>query len=366
MKILDRYVLRQFAKSWIVALGSFIVVFVIIDFFEKIGGYIDRGTPADVVARLYLYQIPYFAMVVMPVSMLLAALFSIGRISRDNELTAMLASGRPLLRVLLPVFILGLGISWASYHFNDYIVTRSNSRLEEWQAVDEGERGGRKKSDKNRLKQVLKRGEDGTLYWGGTYSVTGQSFQDMAAMRFDGPRLLELTAAPEAMWTGETWLLKDGVRRGLARDDSTLSEGSHQRFESSFLPGPVLLPEDFQREEKKPEAMEYNELKRHIERASRSGENAERMLVDLHIKTSYPMANFIIVILGAALSATRRRISLASGFGWTVGLAFVYILLLRLGLSLGHSQMLPPLLAAWVANILFLSVGIGLMVRASR
>jgi len=366
VKILDRYLLWQFLKSWVIALGSFIVVFVIIDFFEKIGGYIDRGTPAAVVARLYLYQIPYFAMVVMPVSMLLAALFSIGRISRDNELTAMLASGRPLLRVLLPVFVLGLFISWGSYHFNDVAVTRSNTLLEEWQAIDEGEKRGKRAENKDRIKQVLKRGEDGTLYWGGTYSVKGQSFTDLAAMRFDGPHLLELTAAEQGIWTGETWMLKDGVRRSIARNDSTLSEGRHSRFESSSLTGPVLIPEDFQREEKKPEAMEYNELKRHIERASRSGENVERMLVDLHIKTSYPMANFIIVILGAALSATRRRISLASGFGWTVGLAFIYILLLRLGLSLGHSQIFPPLLAAWVANILFLAVGLGLMVRASR
>jgi lipopolysaccharide export system permease protein len=366
MKILDRYLIRQFIKSWMLALGSFIVVFVIIDFFEKIGGYIDRGTSAAVIVRLYAYQLPYFTMVVLPISMLLAALFSIGRISRDNELTAMLAAGRPLIRILAPIFVMGLLISWGSYHFNDLVVTRSNTLFEEWQAIDEGKKKKSNKSQNDRIKQVFKRGEDGTLYWGSTYSVKGQAFQDLAAMQFKGPHLMEFTTAKEALWTGETWLLKDGVRRGLSHENERLSEHTHQRFESRLLPGPILGPEDFLREEKKPESMEYNELKRHIERASRSGENAERMLVDLHIKTSYPMANFIILILGAALSATRRRISLASGFGWTVGLAFIYILLLRMGLSLGHSQMLPPLLAAWVANILFLTVGLSLLARASR
>jgi len=364
MKILDRYLLRQFLKSWLIALGSFIIVFVIIDFFEKIGGYIDRGTSPGVIFRLYLYQIPYFTMVVMPISMLLAALFSIGRISRDNELTAMLASGQPLRRVILPLFILGLFISWGSYHFNDLVVTQSNLRYEEWQKVDEGQHGRKKQDDQ--LKQIYRRGDDGAIYWGRVYSIKGQSFQDLAAMHFQGPRLAEFTTAPEAFWTGETWMLKDGVRRSFVRRDSTSVEDEFVPFESRLLSGSVLAPRDFIEDEKKPEAMDYDELKRHIERASRAGEDADRMLVDLHIKTSYPMANFIILVLGAALSATRRRITLASGFGWTVGLAFVYILLLRMGLSLGHSEMLPPLLAAWVANFLFLMVGIALFARASR
>jgi len=366
MRILDRYLLRQFLKSWLISMASFIIIFVIIDFFEKIGGYIDRGTPLAVIARLYLYQLPYFTMVVMPISMLLAALFSVGRISRDNELTPMLSSGLPLLRVLAPLFIVGLLISWGSYHFNDLVVTRSTTLYEKWRAIDEGKRDQSERMRKDRLKQVLRRGEDGTLYWASIYSVRGQSFQDLAAMRFDGARLREISTAPEAVWTGETWLLKRGVSRTLVEERDRIRESVHRRYDTRLLPAPVLGPDDFKREEKKPEAMEYDELKRYIERASRAGENAKRMLVDLHIKTSYPMANFIIVILGAALSATRRRISLASGFGWTVGLAFVYILLLRMGLSLGHSEMLPPLLAAWVANILFLVVGIGLLSRASR
>lgn len=367
MKILDRYVLLLFLKSFFIALGSFILIFVVLDFFEKVGGYIDRDTPASVVFRLYLYQIPYFMMVVMPIAMLLASLFTLGRLSRDNELTPMLGAGRPVIRILVPIFIVGLLVSWASYHFNDQVVTRSNQRLESLQEAQEaaGKQSPRERGDV--LRQVTRRGPGGTFYWGETYSVKGQTFDNIAVMRFDGPRLREYTLSKEALWSGEGWMLRDGSRRSIAGDgEDELPAVRTENYAVLHDTGPSLLPEDFSRQEKKPESMEYAELRDHIERSSRIGEDAERMLVDLHIKTSYPAANFIIVLLGAALSATRRRITLAAGFGWTVGLAFIYILMLRMGLSLGHNEMLPPLLAAWVANIAFLALGLGLLIRANR
>jgi len=125
-------------------------------------------------------------------------------------------------------------------------------------------------------------------------------------------------------------------------------------------------PEAFAREEKKPEAMDYAELRDYIVTQTKSGEDADQLWVDLHVKASFPWANLIIVLLGSALSATKRRISMAAGFGLTVAIAFIYLIFLRLGLSLGHSHTLPPLLAAWVANLIFFVVGLFFLARASR
>jgi lipopolysaccharide export system permease protein len=112
--------------------------------------------------------------------------------------------------------------------------------------------------------------------------------------------------------------------------------------------------------------MDYRELQDYITTQSRSGEDADRLWVDLHVKASFPWANLVIVLLGSALSASKRRISMAAGFGLTVAIAFVYLIFLRLGLSFGHNQTLPPLLAAWVGNLLFLVVGLALLARANR
>ena len=125
MRRLDRYVLRQFIQALLLGLLAFLVIFIVIDFFEKLGDYIDRDTPWLVVARLYLFKVPYITVLILPIAMLLASLFSLGRMSRDSELTAMLAAGVPLTRLLAPLFVFAALVSVGSYYFNDRVVTRT-------------------------------------------------------------------------------------------------------------------------------------------------------------------------------------------------------------------------------------------------
>ncbi len=364
MRRLDGYIVRQFSKALGLGLMAFLLIFVVVDFFEKVGDFIDKDTAAWTIAQLYIFKIPYILILILPVAMLLASLFSLGRLSRDNELTAMLASGIPLPRILLPLFLLGALISVGSYYFGDRIVTRSNLALEDLQR-HEVNREPRATQSVRRF--VHKISEDGTLYWAEAYYVSQQRFENLVLLRYDGSRLREYTTARHAYWSGDHWQLVEGYRhlfpRGAGRERP---EAGSFRFEHLDMETLTETPDDFSKDEKNPEAMDYGELRHYILTQSRSGEDTDRLWVDLHVKASFPWANLVIVLLGGALSATKRRISMAAGFGLTVGIAFVYMIFLRLGLSLGHNQTLPPLLAAWVANILFLLVGLVLLARASR
>jgi lipopolysaccharide export system permease protein len=361
---LDRYLLQQFLQALLLGLLAFLVIFIVIDFFEKLGDYIDRGTPWLVVLRLYLFKIPYITVLILPIAMLLASLFSLGRLSRDNELTAMLAAGVPLPRLLMPLFVFAALVSVGSYYFNDRVVTHSNLALEQLQKYEVRQEP---QADRGVRRFVHRIGEDGTLYWAEAYFVTQQRFENLVLLRYDGSRLREYTVARHAFWNGNHWRLVEGTRHlfpdgaGQARPES----GSFS-FENLDLPPLAETPEVFSEEEKKPEAMDYRELQDYIATQTRSGEDADRLWVDLHVKASFPWANLVIVLLGSALSASKRRISMAAGFGLTVAIAFVYLIFLRLGLSLGHNHTLPPLLAAWVGNLLFAVVGMALLWRASR
>lgn len=364
MRRLDRYLLGQFLRALGLGLLAFLVIFIVIDFFEKLGDYIDRGVPVLVVAKLYLLKLPYILILILPIAMLLASLFSLGRLSRDNELTAILAAGVPLRRFLLPLFLLAAAVSVGSYYFNDLVVSRSNVALEDLQKYEIRQEP---RSDRSVRRLVHKIGSDGTIYWAEVYYISQQRFENLMLLRYDGSRLREYTVARHAFWSGDHWRLLEGHRHLLpAGGGQARAESGSYAFENLDLPELTATPAEFSSEEKKPEAMDYGELREYILTQTRSGEDADKLWVDLHVKASFPWANLVIVLLGSALSASKRRISMAAGFGLTVGIAFVYLIFLRLGLSLGHNQTLPPLLAAWVGNIIFCVVGLVLLARASR
>jgi len=364
MRRLDRYLLRQYLRALLLGLVAFLVIFIVIDFFEKLGDYIDRDTPWLIVAKLYLFKTPYITVLILPIAMLLASLFTLGRLSRDSELTAMLAAGVPLPRLLAPLLGLAALVSLASYFFNDRVVTRANLALEELQRYEVRREP---RADRSVRRFIHRIGEDGTVYWAEAYFVAQQRFEQLVLLRYDGSRLREYTAARHAVWSGDRWRLLDGTRHLFpAGSGQERPEAGTFSFESYELPPVAETPAVFSQEEKKPEAMDYRELQDYITTQSRSGEDADRLWVDLHVKASFPWANLVIVLLGSALSASKRRISMAAGFGLTVAIAFVYLIFLRLGLSLGHNHTLPPLLAAWVGNLVFLVVGLALLARASR
>ncbi len=364
MRILDRYIIRQFLQALGLGILAFLLIYIVVDFFEQIGDYIDKETPAWTIARLYLFKLPYISMLILPIAMLLASLFSLGRLSRDLELTAMFAAGQRLPRILMPIFILGALISVGSYFFSDQVVTRSNIALEELEA-HEVDRRPQTSQDVRRY--VHKMGDDGTIYWAESYYVGQQRFENIILLRYDGSRLRDYIVARHAIWAGSHWRLVEGARHSLPTGPGKIrTESGSFEFDNLELPEIDEPPESFSKEEKNPEAMDYQELRQYILTQSNAGEDIDRLWVDLHVKASFPWANFVIVLLGGALSASKRRISMATGFGLTVGIAFVYLIFLRVGLSLGHNHTLPPLLAAWAANLLFFTVGLGLLTRASR
>ena len=91
MRILDLYTLRKFVFVLLFALLAFVSIFVIIDLVERLSDYIDKQVPAGVVMSYYFYFIPYILVLMLPIAMLLASLFSVGNLGRYQELTAMKA-----------------------------------------------------------------------------------------------------------------------------------------------------------------------------------------------------------------------------------------------------------------------------------
>src|SRR5438105_6230785 len=108
MRLLDRYVIRNFVQVYVYCIAGFISIWLIFDVSDNISTFIDEHISLWLVVRYYATQIPQVLIILLPVSLLLALLFSLGRMSRANEIVSMLTAGVSLPRILLPLVTIGL------------------------------------------------------------------------------------------------------------------------------------------------------------------------------------------------------------------------------------------------------------------
>lgn len=197
-------------------------------------------------------------------------------------------------------------------------------------------------------------------------------------------RLKEEIQAKKISWTGNGWLFEDGRER-IFTDSLNESESQEKSppAESIVLSGQVevekyetfdrllrldlkIKPEAFAQRQKKPEEMGYFELSDYVKTKKRSGQDVAKETMDLYLKISFPIVNFIIVLFGAPIAANPKRSGVAIGFAISLFISFVYYTLIRMGQSFGYSEKLSPLLAAWGANILFFILGVVLLIKAKK
>src|SRR6266496_2960679 len=116
MRLLDRYVVRNFLQVYLYCIAGFISIWLIFDISDNISSFIEEHIGLRLVAQYYATQVPQIFIILLPVSLLLALLFTLGRMSRANEIVSMLTAGISLPRVLLPLIGIGLltvGVSMA-------------------------------------------------------------------------------------------------------------------------------------------------------------------------------------------------------------------------------------------------------------
>ena len=387
MRILDRYLIRQFCFALIFSLIAFWVIFLVVDLVEHVDKYIDKQASVSLVIKYYLYFTPYILVLSLPVAMLLSCLFSLGQLAKHNELTAMKSAGISLHRILLPLFVLSFLISVFVIGFSGSIVPLTYQKMMHVKTV-EIEKGRRQTGVV--ISNLFIQGEDGRIFHLATYDTKTRIGSDALLQRFEENRLREEIRAKRVRWENDGWVFEDGVERifskspvepespqALDRIESNsfphdsarrnLSEAEEYRsFDRLFRLDLKIKPEALTRRKKKSDEMGYFELAEYVKLKKRSGQVVAKETTDLHLKIAFPFVNFIIVLFGAPLAANPKRSGLALGFAVSLFISFVYFTLIRMSQSLGYSEKLPPLLAAWAANILFVILGTILLVKAKK
>jgi lipopolysaccharide export system permease protein len=358
VRILDRYVMREFVSYVGLGLAGFIVIFVVVDLFEKIDVFLDHRAPLSLVARFYLFRAPEVVVLAFPVALLLATFLALGQLNKFGELTAMRAAGLPLLRILRPVFAIAAGCAVAALLIGELVApgaSRERDRIYDEQIQRVRRDVARERADVTYL------GTGGRMYYIRLYVIPEQRMHEVSVLEFADGKLTGRVDAAEATWDGQHWVFSSGWIRHF--------EGGREKAEPfERLPMPQLAedPRDFAKESLQPAEMNYLQLRHYINKLRASGLRVANYLVDLHLKLSFPLFNLIVVMIGASVATRLRLQSAALGFGFSVIIAFVYWGFMQLGKALGHSGLISPYIAAWMGDVVFGAAAVLLLGQAQR
>ena len=358
MRILDRYLLREFLQYLGLGLVGFLGIFTVVDVIDKIDVFLDQRTPTPLALRYYVFRTPEVVVQVLPVALLLATFLALGQLNKFGELTAMRAAGRSLLRILTPVLATAAAGAVIALGLGEIVVPRANRERDR---IYENQIQRLAKGQATERADVTYLGAGGRIYYMRLYVIPERRMHEVSVQQFQAGQLVMRIDAAEASWDGRRWLFSSGFVRTFDGEQEHAQAFEHWASDTIAEP-----PDNFAREGRRPGDMNYLELRAHVTKLKASGARVANYLVDLNMKLAFPLINFIVILIGAPVATRLRATSAALGFGLAVTISFTYYAFMQSGKALGHNGALPPYLAAWLGDVVFGGVGTVMMYRAQR
>jgi len=361
MKILDFYLLRAFLKPFIMSLIFFTGLIIITHIFRRTGMLIERQLPPLIMVEYFLYQIPFTLFLVSPVAVLLACLVSLGSLSHHNEIIAMKSSGVNLYRIILPILLTAFIISLLAMSWNEFVVPMANQR---WMKIK-----SQKIYQENisyKIHNISFRSDKG---WFLTINLFDKEKEVMEGIvikdRYPDGRPSLRIDAKKAKWIDGIWLFEKGILREFNQQGLIVKEEQFKKKRiQMWSPDEIWLIS--QAKKKESDQMSIKDLITYIRLLQASGSKFNDKLVDLHLKISFPFANLIIALIGTSLALQRPRGGRAASFGLSIIISFLYWVAIGIGRALGMAEKLPPILSAWIANIIFIIIGFYLAFKSKK
>lgn len=365
LRTLDRYVLREWLRVFLITLLGFPILVIVIDLTDRLDTYMGRGIKMSTVALSYVFDLPEKMFLVLPVAVLFATVFTVGALGRHSELTAAKASGISFHRLVRPLVAAGVAAFLAGLLLGEMAPVATARRLEML-----GEKAIRSTSSRYNF---VYRADRGWVYAIRALELRSREMTDLLLER-EGTGLAYPTivvAAQRAAYSdtgaaarkrGPYWTLYRGTVRLLVGNQP----GGETSFEFDSLRTRTLTerPVDLLAEPKAPDEMRYGELRRYIDALMRSGSNAKKLQVELALKIAIPFICLLIGLFGAPLAITNPKSGAAWGVAASLATTFIVLLMFQLAKAVGAGGVLPPMLAAWAPNILIAVASVYLLRKA--
>jgi lipopolysaccharide export system permease protein len=358
MTILYRYVTREILICFSIVLITVLSIYVAVDFIEKIDNFMEVGVPASRCVVYLLYKLPFIFVQIAPVGFLLSILVALGVMSKNNEVIALKSCGIGKTRLLKPTMVLGVVFCGLLFVVSETIVPAFMVNANQiWiQEV-------RKKNIySSRTNDIWMRAARQIIHIK-RYIPKSKRVSGVTIHTFDQNfRLVERLDARAGAFKDGRWQFNDAVQQVFEEE----GEGHQLRLHDSITVDIDLIPDDLAQVTKRSDEMGLAELGRYIQKVEREGYGATRYRVDYHSKIAAPFVCLFLSVLGTAIALRGKlREGVPVSISYGLGIAFLYWIFNSFCLSLGYAEMMPPVISAWVANLVFICIAGFLMLNAN-
>ena len=364
---LPAYLISIFTGYTIGLLLAVVVIFITVDYVGNLKKFEHATYPQ--IALFYYYYLPWIIQTILPIVLLLSSMFTLGRLSKSSEITAMKAAGINIKQLTSPLLLLGLVISAGSFYGGEKIIPKANELRRELQASF-GKTPSQKEDEtpagsaiREYRKNFFYFTDPQTMYLYNEFCTNPQYARGVKRYTFKKNGLAEFIDASEAFYCHEKgWRFANGQARTFS--DSAVTVKSFASLPDAKLSDP---PHELVKRVRSKEEMSYWELASFIEAAKKRGEPVNKFMAELEFKLALPFMNFIVILLGAAITArTSRRGGGTTLFGIGLMMTFAYWILSRFALVFAQNGHLPIVVGAWICNIIFLFIGLVLYRKAAH
>jgi LPS export ABC transporter permease LptF/LPS export ABC transporter permease LptG len=351
-QLVDLYLLRRFFFYFVLLMAMFVFLFEAFTFFELLDDIARHHVAFLLVVDYFWYFTPYLIYQLAPLAALVAILVTLGVMSKNNEIVACKASGISLYRLAVPLLLSGISLAAGMVVLDETILPYANQRQDSL-----------RNQIKGRPAQTYTHPE--RWIFGENSKIYNYDFFDSAQNLFGGLTVLELDPAnfqirrrvfaSRAKWsdTQKIWVLESG----WVRDFSDGKVANYEPFHVKDLPELTEDPSYFNREVLPAFQMSWEQLRRYIHDLHNAGFDVSALSVQWHRKLAFPLIAPVSMLLAfpfAFLVGTRGAIG---GVAIGIGIAIAYWLGAELLTAMGGVGELPPLLAGWSPDIIFLFLG---------
>jgi lipopolysaccharide export system permease protein len=370
-KLMERYVLQNFVAPFFFSFVGILSIWVIYDLSDNGPDFLEAKTSLPQILLFYIQRLPQVVLLIMPITLLLAVLYSLGKMSRSNELISMLGAGRSLTSILKPIFVFGAMATLVclilNYEWAPWAEGNEDSMLDK---LD------RKGKEKAAAINQMHHSEAGNRTWFIGIIPFNQIDEKLrnveVRQRDDSGRIVSTIFAKSAYWFPgiAQWKFYDG-RRILYSDPKTSTPGNRYIIEDfssiDIAEKWVETPWKIVSSSLKPEYLGIPQLTSYIKtNHEHSAPKLAPFRTHWHYRWALPFSCLVVVLIAAPLGVVYSRRGILGGVASSIFIFALLIFTSHLFLALGKGSHLPAVIAAWITNILFILVGIGLYWSKAR
>lgn len=360
MTTLNRFLLKHFLRILLLSVAAFIGIYLLIDFFEKISDFIDHKAVASDYLSYLLNSIPFIFVQILPLAILMSVVLTLGTLGRTNEVTAMRACGVSLWRIVRPFMLLALGLSILLLTLNEFVVPLNTKALNN--LLDVKLQGKQQPSLKRN--ELWYRDRDRIINIR-VADPQNQTLHGVTIFNLDeSPKIVLRQEATRVIYEQNSWAARDLTERIFDVTHGDLLKVESKKNQPLDI---GRLPDDFISQADQNNSLNFQQLWNMVHKLEQEGIDTTRQRVDMHNRLAAPFTCLIMAFLGVPFALQRGRNSnIALGIGLSLGIGVAYFILQSLITAFGYSGALPPSIAAWTTNLIFLMLGVWLLLSVKE